>query len=297
MGLSNLGMIFCSTLRIDRFCFNWLVNSWADCWAGCLTEEDEYERTLPIPRRYPSNASSLSNHSPESRSRATSRAETFPHSNSSSSGVDRWPSNSSSRRQQSNKSPVLSTGRRSTSKACSERYIEAEREREREVRKREKKREKEKSKSRERERSKEKSRSRERSRDSDSEHYTDARETPIPTPPPAPTPSPKPQKPRARSPEGSRCAIRKKDIDELNNLRIDTTQTIPRSPALKTGKLSTYSKDSDQHSLNVETGCTPRGSFSSEAGQGRKMDPPSTLGMPLPRIEPISPMMKDGAML
>ena len=45
MNLSNLGMIFCSTLRIDRFCFNWLVGHWADCWQGCLTEKSELERT------------------------------------------------------------------------------------------------------------------------------------------------------------------------------------------------------------------------------------------------------------
>jgi len=62
MNLSNLGMIFCSTLRIDRFCFNWLVNSWADCWAGCLTEEAEYERFMP--KRFPSNASSLKQQHP-----------------------------------------------------------------------------------------------------------------------------------------------------------------------------------------------------------------------------------------
>ncbi|KAL7272808.1 hypothetical protein RUND412_004370 [Rhizina undulata] len=57
MNLANLGMIFCSTLRIDRFCFNWLVNSWNDCWAGCLTEEEEYERTTP--KRSPANPSML----------------------------------------------------------------------------------------------------------------------------------------------------------------------------------------------------------------------------------------------
>lgn len=45
MNLSNLGMIFCSTLRIDRFCFNWLVGHWADCWQGCWTERDELEKT------------------------------------------------------------------------------------------------------------------------------------------------------------------------------------------------------------------------------------------------------------
>jgi len=67
MNLSNLGMVFCSTLRIDRFCFNWLVTSWADCWAGCLTEDAEYQRSMP--KRNPSNASSLNQlHSPQTPS-------------------------------------------------------------------------------------------------------------------------------------------------------------------------------------------------------------------------------------
>ena len=48
MNLSNLGMIFCSTLRIDRFCFNWLVGHWADCWQGCWTENEELEKTDPV---------------------------------------------------------------------------------------------------------------------------------------------------------------------------------------------------------------------------------------------------------
>ena len=65
MNLSNLGMIFCSTLRIDRFCFNWLVNSWGDCWAGCLTEEEEYNRVEPASK--PPSASS-GQHKPSSSS-------------------------------------------------------------------------------------------------------------------------------------------------------------------------------------------------------------------------------------
>ena len=90
MNIANLGMIFCSTLRIDRFCFNWLVNSWGDCWTGCSTEEEEYKK-MTLLRRQPSTASSSAqsqyhdaSSAPESRS--TSRAGT---------GVDRWPSNSS----------------------------------------------------------------------------------------------------------------------------------------------------------------------------------------------------------
>ncbi|KAI5848718.1 hypothetical protein DFP73DRAFT_572193 [Morchella snyderi] len=212
MGLANLGMIFCSTLRIDRFCFNWLVNSWSDCWAGCLTEEEEYERTLlPPPRRNPSITSSASHNYNQPRSRSAGRADTMPNSS-----VDRWPSNGSSNRQISNKSPVLSSGRN----------IE----------------------------------------------------------------------------ELNKLTFRKKDADEMNNLHIETNTNFqpPRSPAGKSpgGKFSIHSNQSDQLSLNVETGCTPRGSISSERnGRDSGKNSPAMLGMPLPRIEPISPMLKEGGML
>ncbi|KAK6344050.1 hypothetical protein TWF696_007697 [Orbilia brochopaga] len=39
MGLSNLAMIFCSTMKMDRYIFHWLVGSWSDCWGGCWAEE------------------------------------------------------------------------------------------------------------------------------------------------------------------------------------------------------------------------------------------------------------------
>ncbi|KAH8147366.1 uncharacterized protein LAJ45_08522 [Morchella importuna] len=325
MGLANLGMIFCSTLRIDRFCFNWLVNSWSDCWAGCLTEEEEYERTLPPPpRRNPSITSSASHNynrynqsSPipsEPRSRSAGRADTMPNSS-----VDRWPSNGSSNRQLSNKSPVLSSGRsRSTSKAGTDRLIEAEKDLEREIRRR-----RDQDMAMSRERSKETQRS--KTDLSEYEDWKDALEnvppSSTPTPPPFvprhPTPpmNGKKEKPRARSPEGSRSAIRmqdieelnklalrKKDIDEISNLRIETNTNFqpPRSPAGKSpgGKFSIHSNQSDQLSLNVETGCTPRGSISSERnGKNSGKNSPAMLGMPLPRIEPISPMLKEGGML
>jgi len=111
-------MIFCSTLRMDRYCFNWLVGSWADCWAGCLTEEEEYEKTAP--RRHPSDASSSRQMQPSPDSRSTSRT--------GRSEVDRWPSTGS--RSQHNRSPVA----RSPSRDAREKHDEVDREREKEKR-------------------------------------------------------------------------------------------------------------------------------------------------------------------
>lgn len=106
MNLANLGMIFCSTLRIDRFCFNWLVNSWADCWAGCNTEEEEYERITNALQRQPSTSTS------DSRSVYS---------------VDRGAASSSTRNLH-NPSPLA----RSSSRARSDHHVEREREKERE---------------------------------------------------------------------------------------------------------------------------------------------------------------------
>ncbi|KAF3926422.1 hypothetical protein AA313_de0205509 [Arthrobotrys entomopaga] len=39
MGLSNLAMIFCSTMKMDRYIFHWLVGSWSECWGGCWADE------------------------------------------------------------------------------------------------------------------------------------------------------------------------------------------------------------------------------------------------------------------
>jgi len=108
MNLSNLGMIFCSTLRIDRFCFNWLVNSWADCWAGCLTEEEEYNRTEQ--KRYPpSTASSNYRQASSSDSRTGRPAEAVD------GKTDRWPS-TSSREQATPLSPAPTTSKDSQDK-------------------------------------------------------------------------------------------------------------------------------------------------------------------------------------
>jgi len=96
MNLANLGMIFCSTLRIDRFCFNWLVGSWDECWAGCKTEEEEYGRV--IPSRQPSTASSGQSQYHDASSAPESRS-------TSQTNVDRYPPNSSNARPQKTPSP------------------------------------------------------------------------------------------------------------------------------------------------------------------------------------------------
>ena len=79
MNLSNLGMIFCSTLRIDRFCFNWLVGHWADCWQGCWTERDELEKTDPeLWNKQRDNASTMSSPAPTFDTRSSAPSSPAP---------------------------------------------------------------------------------------------------------------------------------------------------------------------------------------------------------------------------
>ena len=81
MNLSNLGMIFCSTLRIDRFCFNWLVGHWADCWQGCWTERDELEKTDPeLWKRQKDNASDMQSPAPTFDTRSSAPSSPAPSS-------------------------------------------------------------------------------------------------------------------------------------------------------------------------------------------------------------------------
>ena len=81
MNLSNLGMIFCSTLRIDRFCFNWLVGHWADCWQGCWTERDELEKTDPeLWKRQRDNASDMQSPAPTFETRSSAPSSPVPSS-------------------------------------------------------------------------------------------------------------------------------------------------------------------------------------------------------------------------
>ena len=43
MSYHNLCVCFQPALRIDAFCFNFLVQHWRDCWQGCWTEKEALE--------------------------------------------------------------------------------------------------------------------------------------------------------------------------------------------------------------------------------------------------------------
>lgn len=63
MTYSNLCICFQPALRIDPFCFHFLVQQWRDCWQGCYTEKDAL---LDEYRVLDGLASSSSNSSAES---------------------------------------------------------------------------------------------------------------------------------------------------------------------------------------------------------------------------------------
>ena len=44
MNYSNLITCFKPSLKIEHYCFNFLVNHWRDCWQGCNTEKDALEQ-------------------------------------------------------------------------------------------------------------------------------------------------------------------------------------------------------------------------------------------------------------
>ncbi|RPA93962.1 Rho GTPase activation protein [Choiromyces venosus 120613-1] len=213
MNLANLGMIFCSTLRIDRFCFNWLVGSWEECWAGCKAEEEEYRRV--IPSRQPSTASSGQSQYHDASSAPESRS-------TSQTNVDRYPSNSSSARPQK-------------------------------------------------------------------------------------TPSPEPRSlARSLSRVGRRKGGSSKDSKERKKEKSQPSPPPPQEPMPGAYKGGGKYKDSDQSSLQVETGRPPKSSASEFSlavdAQTPRLTPNGSssadrLDLKLPGIQPVSPMMRDGAML
>ena len=48
MSYSNLVICFQPCLRIDNFCFQFLVQKWRDCWQGCWTEKEALEEEYKI---------------------------------------------------------------------------------------------------------------------------------------------------------------------------------------------------------------------------------------------------------
>ena len=48
MTYSNLVICFQPCLKIDNFCFQFLVQQWRECWQGCWTEKDALEEEYRI---------------------------------------------------------------------------------------------------------------------------------------------------------------------------------------------------------------------------------------------------------
>ncbi|KAK4691643.1 hypothetical protein P7C71_g5395, partial [Lecanoromycetidae sp. Uapishka_2] len=61
MTYSNLCICFQPALRVDAFCFQFLVQDWRNCWQGCWTEKDWLEEEYQILDRLPPGASSSEN--------------------------------------------------------------------------------------------------------------------------------------------------------------------------------------------------------------------------------------------
>lgn len=53
MTYSNLCICFQPALRVDAFCFQFLVQDWRNCWQGCWTEKDWLEEEYQILDRLP----------------------------------------------------------------------------------------------------------------------------------------------------------------------------------------------------------------------------------------------------
>lgn len=56
MTYSNLCICFQPALKIDAFCFQFLVQRWRECWQGCWTEKDELENEYRILDGLPSSS-------------------------------------------------------------------------------------------------------------------------------------------------------------------------------------------------------------------------------------------------
>jgi hypothetical protein len=55
MDFRNLCICFQPCMKIDRFCFKFLVENWRDCWQGCKTEPIYIEQEYALFERVPSH--------------------------------------------------------------------------------------------------------------------------------------------------------------------------------------------------------------------------------------------------
>jgi hypothetical protein len=51
MDYRNLCICFQPCMRIDAYCFNFLVCDWKNCWQGCWTEKDYLQKELEVERQ------------------------------------------------------------------------------------------------------------------------------------------------------------------------------------------------------------------------------------------------------
>lgn len=76
MDFRNLCICFQPCMKIDAFCFNFLVNHWRDCWKGCKTEaaytEQEYALFEPDPPSTAEGRSSVAVESHDERNVSSS---------------------------------------------------------------------------------------------------------------------------------------------------------------------------------------------------------------------------------
>ncbi|RDW64709.1 hypothetical protein BP6252_10360 [Coleophoma cylindrospora] len=111
MDFRNLCICFQPCMKIDLFCFNFLVNHWRDCWKGCKTEnfytEQEYQLFEPDP---PSTAEEHSSVAVDEERNVSSSDSSKP----SSVSVD--PHGSTATPRKDSKSSSKSAGSKETTK-------------------------------------------------------------------------------------------------------------------------------------------------------------------------------------
>ena len=62
MTYSNLCICFQPALKVDGFCFQFLVQDWRKCWQGCWTEKEYLEEEYRVLDGPPSSSGSFGNH-------------------------------------------------------------------------------------------------------------------------------------------------------------------------------------------------------------------------------------------
>lgn len=117
MDFRNLCICFQPCMKIDLFCFNFLVNHWRDCWKGCKTEnfytEQEYQLLEPDPPSTGGEHSSVAVESHDERNVSSSDSSKPSSVSADPHGSTSTPRNDS---KSSSKSSSKSAGSKETTK-------------------------------------------------------------------------------------------------------------------------------------------------------------------------------------